>query len=52
MNMKGVHCQASPIITATRAPQAVAAQAKSPRPTHCQSGANGPLVVSVSMRKV
>ena len=28
--MNGIHCQASPIITAMRAPQAVAAQAKSP----------------------
>ena len=52
MNMNGIHCQASPIITAIRAPQAVAAQAKSPRPASCQNGANGPLVVSVSMRKV
>ena len=52
MNMNGIHCQASPIITAMRAPHAVAAQAKSPSPNHCQNGANGPLVVSVSMRKV
>jgi len=35
-----------------REEEAVAAQAKSPRPTHCQIGANGPFVVSVSMRKV
>ena len=42
--MNGIHCQASPIITAMRAPQAVAAQAKSASPKACQSGENGPLV--------
>ena len=32
--------------------QAVAAQAKSPSPASCHSGASGPLVVSVIIRKV
>ena len=50
--MKGIHCQASPTMTAIRAPQAVAAQAKSVSPNHAHKGANGPLVVSVIIRKV
>ena len=33
-----------------RAAQGSDTQAKSPSPNHCQTGANGPLVVSASMR--
>ena len=51
--MKGIHCQASPIITTMRADQAVDGPgeiAEAERRARC--GASGPWVVSVSMRKV
>ena len=34
-----------------RAAHGLATQAKSPSPTHCHKGENGPLVVSASIRK-
>ena len=51
IRVKGIHCQLSPIMMKKRAAQGSAAQAKSPRPTHCHAGAKGPLVVSAIMRK-
>ena len=50
--MNGIHCQASPIMTARRAPQGSTSQDVSVQPKYCQIGVNGPLVVSDSMRKV
>ena len=50
--MKGIHCQESPTMMNARAVQGFTAHAKSPRPNHCQTGANGPLPVSAIMRKV
>ena len=51
MNMKGVHCQVSPIITIIRADQASVAQDHSLTPKARSSGANGPFCMSASMRK-
>ena len=52
MNMKGVHCQVSPITTIIRADQASVAQDHSLSPKRASSGANGPFCMSASMRKV
>ena len=50
--MNGVHCQMSPTITATRAPQGSLTQEKSLSPTATHSGCRGPFPVSVSMRNM
>ena len=49
MKMNGVHCQTSPIITASRAPQGFVTQETSVRPKRTHSGYSGPLLVSVSI---
>src|SRR5713226_9812287 len=50
MKMNGVHCQTSPIITASRDPHGLVTQDTSVSPKCAQSGYSGPLLVSVSMR--
>ena len=52
MNMNGIHCQVSPIMTAIRAPQGSTTQESLAQPKYCQIGASGPLAVSVSMRNM
>ena len=49
--MNGIHCQESATTMKLRAAHGLDTQAKSPSPTHCHKGENGPLVVSASIRK-
>ena len=49
MNMNGIHCQASPIITAVLAPQGITSHEDSSKPNHVTIGANGPLLISVNI---
>ena len=41
MNIKGIHCHASPIITAIRAPHGITAQEASSYPNHMMIGEKG-----------
>ena len=52
MNMNGVHCQTSLMITAMRAPHGSPSNVKSDRPAARHKGVMGPRWVSVSMRNM
>ena len=52
MKTKGIHCQLSAMTMKIRAAQGSVAHDQLPRPTHCQTPENGPLVVSANIRKI
>ncbi len=50
--MNGVHCQASPMITAIRASHGSVTQVYWLRPRQPRQGSSGPLLVSVIIRNM